>query len=285
MIRSSVVFPEPEGPSRARSAPLGTSRLTLSSARNLSKRLVTRVIRMPIRSEYHRAGPDEERELRALLRAQHPVQPVERAHRRLAHALRALDPRPPRLGRPGGVEAVLGEHVGERRRHAPVVDGGLRALGLELVEDARHLACLRLVEPELEGEKAQRSPHPEGGGAEEARSRRDPGRGLLPRGARVGAAAGPEALVMMHHGSLSSRRRAVSRWKVTRFCLAPSASLVSSVSSAVSRVTSAPSASRRPIRCRATASSSRSTAISSWRPTRPSSADSRSSSFASLLRR
>src|SRR5438094_438059 len=206
MIRSSVVFPEPEGPSRARSAPLGTSRLTLSSARNLSKRLVTRVIRMPIRSEYHRAGPDEERELRALLRAQHPVQPVERAHRRLAHALRALDPRPPRLGRPGGVEAVLGEHVGERRRHAPVVDGGLRALGLELVEDARHLARLRLVEPELEGEKAQRSPHPEGGGAEEARSRRDPGRGLLPRGARVGAAAGPEALVMMHHGSLSSRR-------------------------------------------------------------------------------
>src|SRR5207249_1050210 len=71
-------------------------------------------------------------------------------------------------------------------RHAPVVDGGLRALGLELVEDARHLACLRLVEPELEGEKAQRSPHPEGGGAEEARSRRDPGRGLLPRGARGG---------------------------------------------------------------------------------------------------
>src|SRR5438132_8794169 len=205
MIRSSVVFPEPEGPSRARSAPLGTSRLTLSSARNLSKRLVTRVIRMPIRSEYHRARPDEERELRALLRAEYPVQPVERAHRRLAHALRALDPRPSRLGRPGGVEAVLGERVGERRRHAPVVDGGLRALGLELVEDARHLARLRLVEPELEGEKAQRSPHPEGGGAEEARSRRDPGRGLLPR-ARVGAAARPEALVMMHHGSLSSRR-------------------------------------------------------------------------------
>src|SRR5437763_1197542 len=206
MIRRSVVLPEPEGPSRARSAPLGTSRLTLSSARNLSKRLVTRVIRMPIRSEYHRARPDEERELRALLRAEYPVQPVERAHRRLAHALRALDPRPSRLGRPGGVEAVLGERVGERRRHAPVVDRGLRALGLELVEDARHLARLRLVEPELEGEKAQRSPHPEGGGAEEARSRRDPGRGLLPRGARVGAAAGPEALVMMHHGSLSSRR-------------------------------------------------------------------------------
>src|SRR5207244_10510993 len=70
MIRRSVVLPEPEGPSRARSAPLGTSRLTLSSARNLSKRLVTRVIRMPIRSEYHRARADEERELRALLGAE-----------------------------------------------------------------------------------------------------------------------------------------------------------------------------------------------------------------------
>src|SRR5438034_912467 len=144
MIRGSVVFPEPEGPSRARSAPLGTSRLTLSSARNLSKRLVTRVIRMPIRSEYHRTRPDEERELRALLGAEHPVQPVERAHGRLPHALRALDPRPSRLGGPGRVEAVLGEQVGERRRHPPVVDRGLRALGLELVQDARQLARLRL---------------------------------------------------------------------------------------------------------------------------------------------
>src|SRR2546426_11972637 len=105
MIRSSVVFPEPEGPSRARSAPLGTSRLTLSSARNLSKRLVTRVIRMPIRSEYHRTRPDEERELRALVRAQHSMQPVERAHRRLAHAFRALDARAACLGGLGGVEA------------------------------------------------------------------------------------------------------------------------------------------------------------------------------------
>src|SRR5213594_3048155 len=106
MIRSSVVFPEPEGPSRARSAPLGTSRLTLSSARNSSKRLLTRVTRMLIRSEYHRARADEERELRALLGAEHPMEPVERAHRRLAHALRALDARPARLGSPGRVEGV-----------------------------------------------------------------------------------------------------------------------------------------------------------------------------------
>jgi len=84
------------GPEQGEERPLGTSRLTLSSARNLSKRLVTRVIRMPIRSEYHRARADEERELRALLGAEHPVQPVERAHGRLPHALRALDPRPSR---------------------------------------------------------------------------------------------------------------------------------------------------------------------------------------------
>src|SRR5438309_350504 len=196
----------PDGSSR-RSAPLGTSRLTLSSARNLSKCLVTRVIRMPIRSEYHRTRPDEERELRALLGAEHPVQPVERAHGRLPHALRALDPRPSRLGGPGRVEAVLGEQVGERRRHPPVVDRSLRALGLELVQDARQLARLRLVQAELEGEEAQRPPHAEGGGAEEeARRGRDPGRRLLPRGTRVGAAARPVRSVMMHHGSLSSRR-------------------------------------------------------------------------------
>src|SRR5438093_7254836 len=145
MIRRRVVLPEPEGPSRARSAPLGTSRLTLSSARNLSKRLVTRVIRMPIRSEYHRARADEERELRALLGAKHPMEPVERAHRRLAHALRALDARPARLGGPGCVESVLRQRVGERRRHATVVDRRLGALGLELVQDARQLARLRLV--------------------------------------------------------------------------------------------------------------------------------------------
>src|SRR5947199_347865 len=192
---------------RARSAPLGTSRLTLSSARKLSKRLLTWVMRMPIRSEYHRARPDEERELRALLGAEDPVQPIERTHRRLPYALRALDAGPARLARPGGVEGVLGEGVGERRRHAPVVDRRLGALGLQLVQDARHLARLRLVEPELEGEEAQRPPYAEGGGAEEeARRGRDPGRCLLPSSTRVGAAARPVRFVVMHHGSLSSRR-------------------------------------------------------------------------------
>ena len=40
MIRSSVVLPEPEGPSSASSEPAGTSRLTLSSAWKLPNRLL-----------------------------------------------------------------------------------------------------------------------------------------------------------------------------------------------------------------------------------------------------
>src|SRR5713226_8498775 len=176
MMRSRVVLPEPDGPSRARSAPLGTSRLTLSSARKSSKRLLTWVMRMPIRSEYHPARPDEEYQLLALLRAQHAVQPVERPHRRLAHALRALDARPARLGGLRGVEGVLGERVGQRRGHAAMIDRGLGALGLQLVQDARQLARLRLVEPELEGEEAERSPHPEHARAEESRRGRQPRR-------------------------------------------------------------------------------------------------------------
>src|SRR5215510_13760313 len=41
MIRSSVVLPDPDGPSNASSCPLGTSRVTSSRARNRSNRLLT----------------------------------------------------------------------------------------------------------------------------------------------------------------------------------------------------------------------------------------------------
>src|SRR2546425_4455257 len=56
MIRRSVVLPEPEGPSRASSAPLGTSRLRLSRARKSSKRLLTVVTRMLIFSQGYHVG-------------------------------------------------------------------------------------------------------------------------------------------------------------------------------------------------------------------------------------
>src|SRR5262249_3401901 len=46
MTRKSVVLPEPDGPSRASSEPLGTSRLTLSRATKLPNRLETSLTRM-----------------------------------------------------------------------------------------------------------------------------------------------------------------------------------------------------------------------------------------------
>src|SRR5207249_9319981 len=63
MIRRSVVLPEPEGPSRASSAPLGTSRLRLSSARKSSKRLltVTTLMLMRVGAGYHAGVASVER--------------------------------------------------------------------------------------------------------------------------------------------------------------------------------------------------------------------------------
>src|SRR6478672_10606397 len=49
MIRSSVVLPEPDGPSSAKSEPLGTSRLTLSSAVKVPKCLLMFLTEMLIR--------------------------------------------------------------------------------------------------------------------------------------------------------------------------------------------------------------------------------------------
>ena len=50
------------------------------------------------------------------------------------------------------------EEVGHRGGHPPVVDGGLRALGLEVVEDGGEQLGLPLVEVELVGEEAERAP-------------------------------------------------------------------------------------------------------------------------------
>jgi len=77
MMRRRVVFPEPDGPSSASRLPPGTSRLTLSSARKRSNRLVTPVIRMLIRRRrYHAAGGSRQqvavvREVEAV-----PIEPV-----------------------------------------------------------------------------------------------------------------------------------------------------------------------------------------------------------------
>ena len=51
--------------------------------------------------------------------------------------------------------------VGEGRHRAPAIDLGLGALGLELVQDARQLADLPLVELELVGQEPERPPDAE----------------------------------------------------------------------------------------------------------------------------
>ena len=66
-----------------------------------------------------------------------------------------------RLRPPCLVERLAADGVGERGGGAAPVDLRLRALGLQLVEDARQLADLLLVELELVGEEAQRPPHAE----------------------------------------------------------------------------------------------------------------------------
>ena len=64
-------------------------------------------VRRPLRFLAFQLGL-EEAQTRELARILDELK-TERAHGRLPHALRALDPRPSRLGDPGRVEGVLGE--------------------------------------------------------------------------------------------------------------------------------------------------------------------------------
>ena len=65
------------------------------------------------------------------------------------------------LARLALVERRATDGIGERRSGTPPVDLGLRALGLQLIEDARQIADLLLVELQLVGQEAQRPPHAE----------------------------------------------------------------------------------------------------------------------------
>jgi hypothetical protein len=56
------------------------------------------------------------------------------------------------------------DRVGQQRERAAIVHRGLRALGAQLVDDRGQLLDLRLVEPELPRQEAQRSPHAETAG-------------------------------------------------------------------------------------------------------------------------
>lgn len=82
---------------------------------------------------------------------------------------RQLDAGAQTLGAPGllivrrvdlrGVEARALERLGERRRAATLIDVRLSALGLQAIENGRELSDLIIVQIELVGEEAQRTPH------------------------------------------------------------------------------------------------------------------------------
>ena len=85
----------------------------------------------------------------------------ERVLHRVGQLLLGLRACGGRLADLRGIERLAGDAVGECGRHAPVVHGRLRALGLQLVEDLRELRDLRLREVQLVGEETQRAAHTE----------------------------------------------------------------------------------------------------------------------------
>src|SRR6476660_8639999 len=127
------------------------------------------------------AGSDEVREPLALLVRQDGVDLAQRLLHGVLQLLRRLHAQRAALACLGLVERAATDGVGERGRGAPLVDLRLRALGLELVQDARQIADLLLLELELVRQKAQRAPHAELAAVAAA----GPAPRLLPRRAAV----------------------------------------------------------------------------------------------------
>src|SRR5581483_8317759 len=140
----------------------------------------------------HHARADEVGQGRALLARQERVDLAQRLGHRVAQPLGALDAQRARLVGLGLVERVARHRVGEPGDGAPPVDLGLRALGLQLLKDARQLADLFLVELELVGEEAQGAPH-----AELAAAVVLAARGLARPLARIAAAPAAVAAVLV----------------------------------------------------------------------------------------
>ena len=95
----------------------------------------------------------------ALLFLEERVDAREGERDRFSQALCALHAQLAAFARSRLAELGAFERVGERCDGAPVVDLGLGALGLEVVEDARKHRGLRLGELELVREEAQRASH------------------------------------------------------------------------------------------------------------------------------
>ena len=80
---------------------------------------------------------------------------AEGHHDRVSHALGALDPHITGVLRLGGVERCTRNCVGERADAATMVDSGLRALDLQLIQNCSELSDLGLLELELPREEAE----------------------------------------------------------------------------------------------------------------------------------
>ena len=98
--------------------------------------------------ELNHARTDEEGELRPLFDAEQRVDAPERAHDRIAKPLCAANAGGGGLTELGRVEDLSRDGICETGDRSPLVDSDLRALRLYLVEDARQLGRLLLVELE-----------------------------------------------------------------------------------------------------------------------------------------
>lgn len=102
-----------------------------------------------------RAGTQQIAEALPLLVVEDGVDASERLLHGVAQALGALHPAVTGLFYFGLIEHGLADSVGEGRDCAPLIDGGLSALGLQLVEDDRELRDLLLFQLELPREEAE----------------------------------------------------------------------------------------------------------------------------------
>ena len=105
------------------------------------------------------ARPNQMRQPRALLGIEHRMNLLQRAKQRFAQTLVAFDPSIPRGGRPGGIERIAGQGIGKLAQRSSIVDGSLRALCLELIENTRQQDHLLVVQLELMSQEAQGSAH------------------------------------------------------------------------------------------------------------------------------
>src|SRR5262249_3708196 len=85
------------------------------------------------RLQTERPRSDEVGQLLALLRIQQGVDAAQRLDHRVAQLLGTLRAQRGALGRPLLVKAVTCDCICERAHRAPMIDRGLRTLGLELV--------------------------------------------------------------------------------------------------------------------------------------------------------